>query len=697
MVNSHNYNMAKQIITAEQLQSFYKSSPNFTETKTETTVTPTVTPETKQDTGFLSNLKSSFMSGLGKIKSGFQTTQEGAKNTQNITQGATQQARGALGMASGAIETAFSPLTAGLQTATQLPGVKQVVGGVENKIINPIVDKIANIPSVQKFAMENPNAEQVISDLINVIGTAYSPEIGKGATKTVGAITDVASPVVGEALQKSGKLLQTGTESAIKQNALASIRKLLEPIETKTTRQNAVSRTTEKGILGTKVVEPTTREAQMFSVVSEVPTVNPKNTFQSNYNALRKFNVGQAQQLERQIADNNFLIPRKETISRLKNASAMLDKSPVIVGDAQNTAKRLIAGAQKFINESDGTASGVLEARKKYDQWILSQKPKAFDANTENAFTLANREVRKTLNDLLAEKAPNVDVKGSLQKQSLIYDALNILEEKAAVEGKNRITRALNSVGEIVGAKSKGMQTIASLGLLGGGAALASTALPATLAGGAGYLLYRGGKWIVSPQVRKAIGQILETAGNKLNPSDKKILEQLSGKGLPKQGGFIKNPLSQSDNLIQEAKKYKSAEEFVRAKANMLHGSKYGEIKEFISDFTRENGTKNIKGIHLTPDRRYATTFAKDGGITNAFANVKNTYKIKKGTNSFTGLDNNHIIEQPEYNVDFIDKLKKQGYDSIKSSDGKQLLVFDPANVKTKSQLEQIWKQANKK
>lgn len=469
---------------------------------------------------FVSNLKGAFTEGLSKIKSGFQTTQKGAIN-KDLTQGATEQVRGALGMASGAISTAFSPLTATVQTGLQKTGIDKPISNV----VTGISDKIANIPSLQKFAMENPNAEEVISDLINVIGIAYAPQTAKGVSK-------ITQPVVGEILQKGGQLLQTGTEDAIKASKLAGIQKILQPVESKVSKLEAVPRTQEKGILGTKTVQPTPREISMYSTVAEIPNVNPKNTFQSNYNATREYNINLAKQLESDISNNNFLIPRKETISRLNKAASTLEESPVIVGDAQKTAQRLIEGAKKFINESDGTALGILEARKKYDSWVKSQKPKAFDANTENAFTIANKEVRSTLNDLLIEKAPNVNVKGSLQKQSMLYDALDILQEKAASEGKNKITRTLNRVGQTIGTKNKGVQTLVSLGLLGGLGTAATMALPTTLIGSAGYLLYRGGKWVVSPQVRKAVGDILETSGNKLNPADKKILEQLSGKSL---------------------------------------------------------------------------------------------------------------------------------------------------------------------
>ena len=54
------------------------------------------------------------------------------------------------------------------------------------------------------------------------------------------------------------------------------------------------------------------------------------------------------------------------------------------------------------------------------------------------------------------------------------------------------------------------------------------------------------------------------------------------------------------------------------------------------------------------------------------------------------------LVEAPHNYPDEIKRLKAEGYDAIKSSDGKQLLVLDPSQIKTKSQLIDIWNKAQK-
>lgn len=149
----------------------------------------------------------------------------------------------------------------------------------------------------------------------------------------------------------------------------------------------------------------------------------------------------------------------------------------------------------------------------------------------------------------------------------------------------------------------------------------------------------------------------------------------------------------QLEPLAKEAKKYKSAEEFVKAQGTKLYHGGGEDIKIF-----KDTGRG---GVFLTPDKKMAQNHAdfaefrgKNSVITEAVATPKNVYKIPKGNNSFSGLDNNVIIEQPEYHTSEINRIKAKGYDAIQSSDGKQLFVFDVKNVKTKSQLTDIWKKS---
>lgn len=141
--------------------------------------------------------------------------------------------------------------------------------------------------------------------------------------------------------------------------------------------------------------------------------------------------------------------------------------------------------------------------------------------------------------------------------------------------------------------------------------------------------------------------------------------------------------------LAEEARKYKSAEDFINAQeGKYYHGG--DKIDEY----------KNIGegGVYLTPDLEMAeihkkfinwkTKGERQGVINEGFVKPKKTLILNENQ-----VD---IIEAPKFYKKAIDKIKKDGYDSIMSHDKKQLFVFDATKVKTKKQLEDIWEQANK-
>lgn len=141
---------------------------------------------------------------------------------------------------------------------------------------------------------------------------------------------------------------------------------------------------------------------------------------------------------------------------------------------------------------------------------------------------------------------------------------------------------------------------------------------------------------------------------------------------------------SKADPLIAEARKYKSAEEFVKAHGNYYHGSAK-VIKEF-KDMGRG-------GVYLTPSRMEAQRYGGwSGEVTSAFVDIKKPYIDKS----------NIFIHAPEKFPEKLAKLKAEGYDSIVRymGDGNknpQIFVFDPTKIKTESQLTNIWKKANPK
>lgn len=167
---------------------------------------------------------------------------------------------------------------------------------------------------------------------------------------------------------------------------------------------------------------------------------------------------------------------------------------------------------------------------------------------------------------------------------------------------------------------------------------------------------------------------------------------------LPKQS--IKQNVK-SQPLIQEAKKYKSAEEFVNSQGNIVYRG------------GQEISSNNItnSGISVSTSKNVASDFAKQKGgsvsenIISKDAKILN-YKDVPGVNFkylndySPELDNGNKQIWKDLEVEYqkaIDYAKKNGYDAVKLPLEGETRIINKDIIKTKSQLEDIWNKANGK
>lgn len=560
--------------------------------------------------------------------------------------------------------------------------VEEQVGAKAQQIFGsqPVQDVVGQYEQIKQ---QYPEATRAFESVFNI--ASLLPITG-GAK--------VGGKVVGEGLEAAGKGLISGAEEGLQKQAVEYATKLVSPTKTKAIREAEVART--QVINGKKVVTPDLFEQQAIEEVSKIKGVSPKNTLQQNYNVIRQENTNLAKQLETDVANTNIIIPRKESIARLNAIKETLSQNPVIVGSAEKTAGRLLEGAKKFINQNDGSLSGLLKARKDYDNWVLTQKPKAFDATAENAFTIANREVRQTLNNLLDEKAPNVGIKDSLRKQSSLYSALDNIAPKAAEEASTKIGRAVQRIGNTLGIKNKAVQTLAGLGLVGGGGAAALASLPAVATAGVGYLTYRGGKFLISAKVRKALGELLESGGKKINPSDAKIIQNLIDKAgkANKQGGFAKNPFFKETDVLTE--KVAEAIKSIDTDPVKVNGKlEFGNVDDAFELDKAKARINTGKPLTATEAEYYAPILKRNGidvykELDNAMGNVEtsliNEAKKYKTVDEF--IDSLDITKQSKSNSNLSNLSKDIDVDEF----GKAIRLAEKEfGIKTNSEAVKSW------
>ncbi len=202
--------------------------------------------------------------------------------------------------------------------------------------------------------------------------------------------------------------------------------------------------------------------------------------------------------------------------------------------------------------------------------------------------------------------------------------------------------------------------------------------------------------------------------------------------------------------LEQEARKYKTAEEFVKnlEKQNKIfyHGTPY-KFDKFDMKFVGQRGRHEGRGFYFTDNRNiakelYTSISGKEkipgqGTVIEAYLDIKKPmsfnqrkitdYQLKQIVKEAAKI-NDGLITSCGDNVDDVVKLFREyktdidiisglgnvgtepqklnnivtkitGYDGIirKEKDGKIIVAFNPDQIKTKSQLTDIWNQANKK
>ena len=253
------------------------------------------------------------------------------------------------------------------------------------------------------------------------------------------------------------------------------------------------------------------------------------------------------------------------------------------------------------------------------------------------------------------------------------------------------------------------------------------------------------------PAFDQTLQQIGQDTGSAPKTTDVKTEQSIKDKQATQDlGGSEAGTATSADaSLIEEAKKYKSAEEFVKDNAKYYHGTT-AENKILQEGFkptpskrgTAFGGNRDVQSpvFFFTENYDTAKMFANNraenlGGVASVMPvsiNAKNTLNLTGNIKTknivgifdkadvdlykYFGVKNNDLINPNiPSNLDVspnqlwqllddpkvVSALKDQGFDSVLLQEQKglkkSLAVFDPKNIKTESQLKDIWKQAHSK
>lgn len=365
-----------------------------------------------------------------------------------------------------------------------------------------------------EFKRNNPSAARSLESVVN-LGLIFSPVKGRPAAPPTG-------------LERAGKrVTQAGFKQAA-QKKVDFVTELVQPKRTAKVAREQLGRTTEEGLLRTRVVAPSAFEKTLVNEVNKLP-VSSTQSLTANLNVIQKAVNKETNSLKAALSKNDVFFPRKEFNAQLDGAIQRLKDAPILTGKPQKVAVKTVEEMKKLAANKKSSATGLLEARKQFDRLIESQKgPGVFDPVRQNAQSFAIREIRQTTNNFIDSKATNVAVKDSLKRQSRLLSAMDNIGTKATEEGANAAIRAWQNVGKLLPLRGEFNQSMATLFGIGGLGASAKFApfFTSVAAGGLGTVGLT--KAIRSPQAKKTLGSLLKVTDQAIRKTkDKDLIRQL--------------------------------------------------------------------------------------------------------------------------------------------------------------------------
>tara|TARA_R110002124_G_scaffold240004_1_gene405118 strand:- start:1961 stop:3631 length:1671 start_codon:yes stop_codon:yes gene_type:complete len=293
-----------------------------------------------------------------------------------------------------------------------------------------------------------------------------------------------------------------------------------------------ISRTDTKGLLGRITTTPDPLEQEVISVVSLIPAVKGSNNPVKNANAvLDEINATAERLIKRLKLKGNPTIDTKGL-----NASMDAEVAKYFAGNAAKVSiaspkkmQAILDEAKKLILTSDGTATGILQARKDLDKWLDGIDPKMVNDEYMDSKAKALKIIREAMNNAVGDAVPDVDVKGLLRKQYLMYKAYDNLGDKAMGMAKTSLARSYINAKRVTGTAMPTTPLAMAATASAASAAISSgwfAFATGTLALGTGAVLTS--RMLKGPTAKKGLGVLLGQVSKAIKMSkSKEMIEQL--------------------------------------------------------------------------------------------------------------------------------------------------------------------------
>ncbi len=268
-----------------------------------------------------------------------------------------------------------------------------------------------------------------------------------------------------------GPIAKAGYEAVVP-TAAKTASKLLEMVSPRLTAAQAekTAVTAPSKIMG-KISPVASKYTEKVAKAVE-GIVNPKKSFSEGATAAENAAYKEADKLMADLKATGRTYTPQELNKALKQIEI-----PQYIKTSEKVVKKdaatIINKFRELGAKNKGTLDGLLKTRREFDQWVKKTYPKVFDRQGIAINDLV-KNVRTAGNDFLARMAGgDVAVKDALEHQSLLFEASDVLSEKAAFGapssmgeiGTNRFQRfGANNPTATKVAKNLGITALAGLG-----------------------------------------------------------------------------------------------------------------------------------------------------------------------------------------------------------------------------------------
>ncbi len=199
------------------------------------------------------------------------------------------------------------------------------------------------------------------------------------------------------------------------------------------------------GLLQRTEFVPNKQHQKMLDEISSIPEIDPRRSAVKNREVLGS-EINKAATSLTEKLKGEPPIAQQKVLDALDNAKDKIRHTPAIVGDAAASAEKYASEFEKIIRSKmvngEITPNDLWQARMEFDRLV----PKDTLTPGGTAGHATTKALRTELNNLIDTHAPNVGVKQDFDRMHQMMKANDYLGRLAEGEGRNRLTRALDTL-----------------------------------------------------------------------------------------------------------------------------------------------------------------------------------------------------------------------------------------------------------